>query len=149
MPVARETLRIVLIENDPDDVFFLTRALEQGGFIRPLIHLKDGMEAVDYFKALEIPTSRLPDIILTDLNMPRMDGMDFLHWLREQPLLKELPVVVLTSSDHASDIRRSGRMGIFKFLTKQIHYENVISTLELFLVSSANDPGAQRTNSQI
>jgi CheY-like chemotaxis protein len=144
-PITRETLRIVLIENDPDDVFLLKRALKQGGFIHPLIHLQDGVEAIDYFKALETPTSRLPDIILTDLKMPRIDGMDFLRWLREHPLLKDLPVIVLSSSNQFSDKTRTGRMGIFKFLTKQVHYENVISTLELFLVASNQDSASSKS----
>jgi two-component system, response regulator len=141
MPATRETLRIVLIENDPDDIFFITRALKQAGFLHPLIHLKDGMEAVDYFKALEAPTSRLPDIILTDLHMPRMDGTDFLKWLRAHPLLKELPVIVLTSSSESLDKRRTSRLGIFKFLTKQVSCNNVTSALELFLASLRNDSG--------
>jgi CheY-like chemotaxis protein len=145
MPVARETLRIVLVENDPNDAFFLTRALKQGGFIHPLIRLRDGMEAIDYFKALEAPTSRLPDIILTDLDMPRMGGMEFLQWLRAQPLLKDMPVIVLTSSSDISNKRRTARMGIFRFLTKQVRCENVISTLELFLVSSNGDSEPSET----
>jgi two-component system response regulator len=142
MPITRETLRIVLIENDSDDAFLLKRALKQGGFLYPLTHFQDGAEAIDYFKALETPTSRLPDIILTDLKMPRIDGMDFLRWLRDHPLLKDLPVIVLTSSNQLSDKSRTGRMGVFKFLTKQIHYENVISTLELFLLSLNKDSGS-------
>ena len=140
MAVTRATLRIVLLENDLDDLFFLKRALAQGGFHHPLTHFQDGMEAMDYFKALQEPASNLPDIILTDLKMPRMDGMDFLQWLRGNPLLKDLPVIVLTSSNEASDKRRTSRLGVFHFVTKQVHCENVLSTLNLFLASSNSDP---------
>lgn len=138
MSVTRATLRIVLVENDPDDLFFLLRALTQGGFTHPLIHLRDGIEAMDYFKALEDPAANLPDIVLTDLKMPRMDGMDFLQWLRENSLLKDLPVIILTSSNEPSDMRRTSRLGVFHFVTKQVRYENVISTLDLFLASLNN-----------
>jgi CheY-like chemotaxis protein len=139
MPLTRETLRIALVENDPDDLFFLERALLKEGFRAPVVHLRDGMEAIDYFSALDTPVAELPDIVLTDLKMPRMDGMDFLQWLRGTPGLKELPVIVLTSSSESSDMRQTGRMGIFKFVTKQVSYEGLTSALKLFLVSLNTD----------
>jgi CheY-like chemotaxis protein len=135
MPVTRETLRIVLIENDPDDLFFLERALDKAGFTRPLIHLHDGMEAINYLTTMESPDAILPDIILTDLKMPRMNGMDFLEWLRSNPRLQELPVIVLTSSNETIDMRETTRLGIYKFLTKQVRYDNVISTLSQFILA--------------
>ena len=134
MPVTRETLRIALVENDPDDLFFLERALDKAGFTHPLIHLRDGMEAINYFTTLESPEAT-PDIVLTDLKMPRMNGADLLQWLRSNPRLKELPVIVLTSSNESIDMRATTRLGIYKFLTKQVRYENVISTLNQFILA--------------
>jgi CheY-like chemotaxis protein len=142
MRVTRETLRIVLVENDPDDLFFLERALTKEGFTRPMVHLRDGMEAMHYFSALEEPGAELPDIVLTDLKMPRMDGMDFLKWLRGNPRLKELPAIVLTSSNEASDMRQTNRLGIFQFITKQVRFEDLTSALELFLASLNNRGGS-------
>ena len=136
MPVTRETLRIVLIENDPDDLFFLERALDKAGFTCPIVHLHDGQEAVNYFTILEASnTADLPDVILTDLKMPRLNGMDLLQWLRANPRLKDLPVIVLTSSNETVDLRATSRLGIYKFLTKQVRYENVIATLNQFILA--------------
>ncbi len=135
MPVTRESLRIVLVENDPDDLFFLERALGKEGFTHPMVHLRDGIEAKDYFSSLQAPDAVLPDIVLTDLKMPRMDGIDFLQWLRSTPRLQEMPVIILTSSSEPSDMHKTNRLGIYKFVTKQIRYENLTGTLKLFLLS--------------
>ena len=126
---------MVLVENDPDDLFFLERALDKEGFARPVVHLRDGLEAKDFFSALQTPDAELPDIVLTDLKMPRMDGMDLLQWLRRTPRLKDLPVIVLTSSNESSDMRRTTRLGIFKFVTKEVQYENLTSALKTFLLA--------------
>jgi len=145
MLVTKEALRIALIEDDPNDVFFIDRALRQGGFTNPLIHFKDGREAVDYFKPLgSAPSSRLPDIVLTDIKMPRIDGIVFLRWLRGQPNLKNLPVIVLTSSVLPSDKDQARRLGVFKFVTKEASCDNVVSALELFLASLNKDSGSSK-----
>ena len=135
MPVTSKSLRFVLVENDPDDLFFLERALDKEGFARPVVHLRDGMEAMDYFSALQAPDANLPDIVLTDLKMPRMDGIDLLGWLRATPRLKDLPVIVLTSSSETSDIRQTTRLGIFKFVTKEVEYKNLTTALKMFLLA--------------
>ena len=135
MVVTPKSLRVVLVENDPDDLFFLERALDKEGFARPIAHLRDGMEAIDYFSTLQTPETKLPDIVLTDLKMPRMDGMDFLGWLRETPRLKDLPVIVLTSSSESSDMRQTSRLGIFKFVTKEVEYKNLTTALKMFLLA--------------
>jgi CheY-like chemotaxis protein len=142
MPVTRDSLRIVLVENDLDDRFFLERALGKEGFTRPMIHLRDGIEAKDYFSALRTPDAELPDIVVTDLKMPRMDGIDFLGWLRSTPRLQELPVIILSSSSEPSDMNQTGRLGIFKFVTKQIRYESLTSALKLFILA-LNTPGSR------
>jgi two-component system response regulator len=139
----RENLRIVIVENDEDDVFFLKRALQQGGFVYPFVHLKNGAEAIDYFQKLERPASCLPDIVLMDIKMPAKDGFEVLEWLRGHRFFKDLPVIMLTSSSDLSDMRKSQRLGVFKFLTKRVHYDNVLSALEGFVaVCTSSDPDA-------
>jgi two-component system response regulator len=147
MPSTKKTILVALIEDDPNDVFLFQRALTRGGFAWPLINFKDGREAVDYFKPLEstiTPSPRLPDIILTDIKMPRLDGIAFLHWLRGEPELNDLPVIVLTSSVLPSDMDQAHRLGIFDFITKEATYENVVPALERFLGSLNKDSGSSK-----
>src|ERR1700691_2061143 len=109
--LTRGNLRLVVVENDENDLFFLKRALERGGFLHPLIRLKDGIEAIAYFEKMEQPTSQLPDVVLMDIQMPGKDGLEVLEWIRAHPLLKELPVMMLTSSDEPTYLRKSQRLG--------------------------------------
>jgi len=139
--LTKETIKIMLVENDENDVFFLRRALTHAGYTNPLIHLQNGKAAVNYFKTLEASSSAsVPDIALMDIKMPVMDGFDVLSWLRQESSFKELPVIMLSSSDDLSDMTKSRRLGIYKFLTKQVHYDNVISSLESFLLLPKGPP---------
>jgi len=133
---TKKTLRIMLVENDEDDVFFVQRALTHAGFTYPLFRLRNGREAVDYFKAADASSPTFPHIVLMDMKMPGMDGLEVLRWLREESQFKDLSVVILTSSDIPADMSKSCRLGIYKFLTKRTHYDNVISTLESFLTAA-------------
>lgn len=136
MSLTKETLRIMLVENDENDIFFVERALMKAGYTHELILVNSGRKAVDYFKRVEATDSSLfPHIVLMDIKMPGMDGFDVLRWMREESSIKDLPVIMLTSSDNLSDITKSKRLGIFKFLTKEVHYDNVISALDSFISS--------------
>ena len=101
---APKPCRIMLIEDDPDDVYLFQRALDQvkAGIGRDVVLevAGDGLEA-SYQISVEDLMSRLPDVLVLDLNMPRLDGVKFLHALRETFELKSLPVVVLTTSTAA------------------------------------------------
>lgn len=98
---ARKPCRIMLIEDDPDDVYLFQRALDQvkAGIGREIVLevAGDGLDA-SYQISVEDLTSRLPDILVLDLNMPRLDGVKFLHALRQTFQLTDLPVIVLTTS---------------------------------------------------
>ena len=73
--------------------------------------------------------------------MPRMSGVEFLEWLRNHPRLKELPVIVLTSSNESVDLRETTRLGVYRFITKQVRYERVITTLNEFILALQIDAG--------
>lgn len=93
--------RVLLIEDDPDDVYLFERALDhvkvRDGRDVVLDRAGDGLEG-SYRVAIDDLTSRLPDVVVLDLNMPRLDGMKFLHALRATFGVRDLPVVVLTTS---------------------------------------------------
>src|SRR6267378_453186 len=114
--------RVLVAEDDPSDVFFLKRAFTLAGVPTVLHFVRDGQEAIDYLEGENGYGDRerhpLPDLVLLDLKMPRMNGFDVLEWLRKQPGLKRLLVTVLTSSDQPQDINRAYDLGANSCLLK-------------------------------
>src|SRR5437660_8409386 len=114
--------RVLIVEDDPSDVFLLKRAFTLAQVPATLHFVRDGQEAIDYLEGdaefqdrTEYP---LPDLMLLDLKMPRLNGFDVLTWLRRQPGLKRLLVTILTSSDQAQDIDRAYNLGANSYLLK-------------------------------
>jgi CheY-like chemotaxis protein len=123
-----KTFRLVIVENDDNDVFFIERALQRAGLECPFTWLADGQDAIDYFSGLE--DSALPDLILLDVQVPRRDGFEVLRWLRQHPVYRRRRVMMLTSSDDPGDIRRAQTLGADQFLTKKIDCREVVEILE-------------------
>ncbi len=121
--------RVLVAEDDPSDVFFLKRAFQMAGVPASLQFVRDGQEAIDYLdgenRFADRNTYPLPDLMLLDLKMPRLDGFDVLNWLRQQPGLKRLLVTVLTSSDHPQDINRAYDLGANSYLLKPHNAEHL------------------------
>ena len=117
MRSQKKPFQLVLVENDDNDVFFITRALRRAGFDEPLARLKDGQYAIDYFSKLE--EGPQPDLVLLDIQMPRLNGFEVLSWLRQQPSYKKLPVIMLTSSEDPRDLRQAKTLGATDFVTKK------------------------------
>ena len=109
--------------------FFLQRAFTLAGVKTSLHFVQDGQEAIDYLGGgknfSDRETYPLPDLLLLDLKMPRMNGFDVLDWLRKQPGLKRLLVAVLTSSDQPQDINRAYDLGANSYLLKPHSSENL------------------------
>jgi len=114
--------RVLIAEDDPSDVFLLQRAFNAAGVPASLHFVRDGQEAIDYLGGEANYADRtaypLPDLMLLDLKMPRLNGFDVLQWLRQQPGLKRLLVTILTSSDQARDIDRAYDLGANSYLLK-------------------------------
>jgi CheY-like chemotaxis protein len=127
LPQHENNFRLVLVENDDNDVFFMERALQRAGLHVPVTWLADGQAAIDYFSGLE--KSALPDLILLDVKIPGRDGFEVLEWLRQHPDFRERRVIMLTSSDDPGDIRRARALGADQFLTKQSDYRDVVQLL--------------------
>src|SRR5579883_2562317 len=93
---------VLLAEDDENDVFFLERAFKQAQVLNPIHRVRDGEDAIDYLRGEGPYCDRekhpLPQLMLLDLKMPRKNGFEVIMWVREQPCLKRLPIVVLTSS---------------------------------------------------
>src|ERR1051326_4028023 len=105
----------LLLAEDDNDVFFLERALNDAGVRAVLQRVRDGEEAIAYLQGQGDYGDRarfaMPSLVLLDLKMPRRNGVEVIQWLRAQPGLKRLPVVVLTASREAPDISRAYESG--------------------------------------
>jgi two-component system, chemotaxis family, response regulator Rcp1 len=111
---------ILLVEDNPADQRLTAEALKEGGWDGELILAEDGVEALTFLKeTLTSPEAR-PDLIILDLNLPRKDGREVLAELKEDPILKRIPVVVLTSSSANVDIMETYNLHANCFITKPI-----------------------------
>src|SRR5438105_2762005 len=114
--------RVLVAEDDRTDAFLLERAFAAARVPATLHFVRDGQEAIDYlqgeFKYADRAIHPLPDLMLLDLKMPRLNGFDVLHWLRKKPGLKRLLVTILTSSDHPKDINHAYDLGANSYLLK-------------------------------
>ncbi|HXT01931.1 MAG TPA: response regulator [Elusimicrobiota bacterium] len=111
--------RILLVEDDLDDIEMLTIQLKRNQVDGELVVRRDGQAALEF---LERDDSRLPDLVITDVKMPRMTGLELIRRIRESPRLRGLKVVFLTSSDDARDRREAARWGAALYLRKPLEY---------------------------
>ena len=120
---------ILLVEDDDNDVFFMRRALQKGGFTNPMNVANNGQEAIDYLGGAGKFSDRsrfpLPSIVFLDLKMPFLDGFEVLTWIRSQPALQKIPVVVLTSSSEDRDRQRAAALGAEGYFVKTPGVETV------------------------
>ncbi|MEJ2587785.1 MAG: response regulator [Deltaproteobacteria bacterium] len=118
---------MLMADDDPDD-FFLTRAaLEESGAQIQLHRVANGEELLDY---LFDDKSALPSLILLDLNMPLKDGKEVLSILKSEPNLRQIPVVVYTSSTSADDIMSSYRLGASTYISKPNSFQSLVETMK-------------------
>ena len=134
--LARDSLRIAHVEDDNDfaelSEFFLKRA----GFKQPIVRCPDGVRALHYLSIIE--PARAPHIILLDLNMPDMNGLEVLHWLRHSYSDRDVAVYLLTSSGKPGDIRQAAAGGVTKYLFKTPLFDELIQNLDLLIATSNN-----------
>ncbi|PTX92707.1 response regulator [Opitutus sp. ER46] len=116
-----EQATILLAEDDDTDVLLLKRAFAEVGIANPLQVVSDGQEAVDYLTELQQapgPRDRLPALMILDLKMPRMTGLDVLQWARSDPGTRCVPAIIFSSSSHPLDIERAYAAGANGFIVK-------------------------------
>jgi len=115
-------LDILLIEDDENDVFFMRRAMTKASLAPPIHVAVNGQDALDYLrgagKYADRATYRLPRCIFLDLKLPFVHGFEVLSWIRDQPALKSMPVLVLTSSPEEKDRQRALQLGAAAYLVK-------------------------------
>jgi CheY-like chemotaxis protein len=137
--MSATAIRVLLVEDDPNDIVLTRRAFRKAELPEPIAVVEDGEQAVAYLSATgEFADRRahpLPDLILLDLKLPRMSGLEVLAWLREQPGLQRMPVVVLTSSRESSDVNRAYELGANSYLLKPVTFDSlakIVSDLDRY-----------------
>ncbi|HXN48070.1 MAG TPA: response regulator [Bryobacteraceae bacterium] len=130
---------ILLVEDNPSDVRLTRRALEQSHITNPLVVAEDGREALDYVFAQGAHTGRdvtdLPRVVLLDLKLPRLDGLEVLRQLRADERTRRLPVVILTSSREQQDIMAGYDLGANSYVRKPVdftQFAEAVRTLGLY-----------------
>ena len=131
-----DPIEILLVEDDPGDVTLMKEVLQEAKLSLNLSVVGDGIEALDLLRNENgFEDEERPDIILLDLNMPRMDGRELLTLLKDDPDLVSIPVVVLTTSNADSDIAKSYTNGAACYVTKPVgldQFAKVVESLESF-----------------
>jgi CheY-like chemotaxis protein len=138
---------ILVVEDDENDLVFIKMAMKKAGITNPIQIAMHGQEALDYFEGAGKFTNRakfpLPYLMLLDLKLPYVMGLDVLTWIRDQPQFKSTIVIVLTSSRHERDIRMAYQLGANAFLVKPSDLkglENMMITLKDFWLTQNTPP---------
>lgn len=127
MDNSTEAIEILLIEDNPDDVRLVSEAFEESKIVNKVVHLKDGADALDYIyhegAYSQAPADKLKKIIMLDLNMPRVSGLEVLRKIKSDEQTKEIPVVVFTSSDEDPNLSQCFRLGVNAYVVKPVDFE--------------------------
>jgi CheY-like chemotaxis protein len=117
---------ILLVEDDRVDVMTILRVLKEINVVNPVVNMEHGEAALDY---LRDPASVRPCIILLDLNMPIMNGIEFLQLVKQDPALRSIPVIVLTTSEEQQDKLRSFDLGVAGYMAKPVDYRRFVEIM--------------------
>ena len=132
--MTAKTTTILHVEDDPNDTLLFQHACNKAGVVFDLQAVSDGDQAIAYLRGANDFSDRLkhpfPKLILLDLKMPRVSGFDVLTWLRKENLFTDVPVVVLTSSNHDADVRRAYDLGAKSYLVKPVGFEALVELVK-------------------
>jgi CheY-like chemotaxis protein len=124
---------ILLVEDNPSDIKLTKRALEQNQISNDLVVAEDGREALDYLFGLGQHAGRdardLPAVVLLDLKLPRVDGMEVLREIRANESTSVLPVVILTSSDQEQDLIEGYKLGANSYIRKPVDFHQFVEAV--------------------
>lgn len=122
----KNIVEILLIEDNPDDAGLTIRTLKKNNLGNHLIHLEDGQDALDFLFNEE---NRMPKLILLDLKMPRVDGIEVLRKLKSDEKKRSIPVVVLTSSKEEKDIVEAYKLGVNAYIVKPVDFDQFVKAV--------------------
>lgn len=118
--------KILLVEDNPDDVELTVRAFHKNNLLNKIDVVRDGVEAIKYLEE----TTDLPAVVLLDLNLPKVNGLEVLRFIRGNEATKLLPVVILTSSREERDLVESYKLGANSFVRKPVDFDHFMSAVK-------------------
>jgi CheY-like chemotaxis protein len=125
-----KAITIVLVEDNEGDVLLTTELLEEAKFVNKLIIVNDGYELINYIdKCFNESEKYVPDLILLDINLPRMNGIDVLNYIRNHNEINEIPVFMLSTSNVSIDVNKAFESKATAFLTKPLSLEMFYQTI--------------------
>lgn len=144
---------ILLVEDNPDDELLTLRALTKSNVLNEVVVARDGAEALDYLFCMgayaDCDAILMPQVVLLDLKLPKMDGLEVLRRLRADERTRLLPVVILTSSDEEQDIVESYKLGANSYIRKPVDFAQFTESVRqlglYWLVLNQGPPGVRRT----
>ncbi|WNG49731.1 response regulator [Archangium minus] len=146
-----ELKRVLLVEDSPNDAELTLEAFAESGLANEVVWVRDGSEALDYLHREGSFANRpdgLPAVVLLDLKMPKVDGLQVLEQVKNHPQLKSVPVVMLTSSREESDLARSYGLGVNAYVVKPVGFPEFVRALKelglFWAVVNEPPPGSLR-----
>lgn len=143
---------ILLVEDNPDDVELTVRALKKGNILNEIVVVRDGVEALDYLFGTGAYAGRdlsiMPTVVMLDLKLPKIDGLEVLRYIRADERTKFIPVVILTSSREEQDLLNGYRLGANSYIRKPVDFAQFIEAvhqLKLYWLILNELPPRQRT----
>lgn len=114
---------ILLVDDNPDDIELTLRVLKNHRIANEIAIARDGVEAIEWLHGPEAPSRALPSLVILDLKMPRMDGLEVLRQIRADPKTRTLPVVIMTTSREERDVVASYELGANSYVQKPVEFE--------------------------
>jgi CheY-like chemotaxis protein len=134
--MAKDRPTLLIVEDNEDDIFFVERIFKQIGARCELRFARDGMEAIEYLSGKSAFKDRakypMPTIILMDLKMPRRNGFEVLEWMHNQPEIRLIPTIVVTSSTLQEDVTKAYRLGANAVMNKPVDKDSLLQMLKSF-----------------
>jgi CheY-like chemotaxis protein len=135
--VERDRAVVLLVDDREDDVLLTQQAFERASVPNQLLWVRDGAEAIAYLQGegpyADRARSPLPDLLLLDINMPKVDGFGVLKWVRSNPELSNLRVVMLTTSDQMNDIDKAYSLGVNSYVVKPMKFNSFVELIGFLL----------------
>ena len=135
-------IHILLVEDNEGDILLTTEALHESKIVNKVTVLKDGKKAIDFFENI-INKEDVPDLVLLDINLPKKNGHEVLHFIKSSDNYKQIPVIMLTTSSSESDILNSYKNYVNCYITKPIEahdFMNAVAKIEDFWINIVSIP---------